>query len=516
MDFQSDRPEGYTGKADQYLPDVIQYLKRVLIKAQDSLIYKTFHLSKRNLGELASVLVEFAEDIHNDIGIWKALEQYNLKFFGLRLPFIPQFNENIEQKKLNKYRICHLLWVLYSELKPQLILSPTHKDLFQLATLISDFLEERFAKIPQNSGIKAFLAQPNAFGWDVKKKLVWLGRHSYLFRHNFQNYVRDNGGKPEIPVIDDFICQDTTSWSGLGVIDILAAILDITETQRSTLQSWYERHAACYRIMTIKRTLMEAMNLINDRPYLISVGNGNISFMVNQIVFGSLVPWNGEWYWSGKQWAYDNLTDEDIRQLKNTFLRTTSRVAYRYCDQLAEKAKERVKVQYHDFVKYHGDDLVVYPDGLSMAADTQKQYRLFYESQPEEEVERVIQKHKLQNPWPKISLPQQILDANDGIGVFFNPNEGQEIMVGFNDVVNGFMKKGVNLNEDDADSIRSFMSSDSISPKFVKKLVQKYGDESIASAFLIRNDHHTPYLDYLLRRHKGHFYRNRYPSITLV
>ena len=80
MDFQSDRPEGYTGKADKYLPDVIQDLKRVLIKAQDSLTYKTLHLSKRNLGELARVLVEFAEDIHNDIGIWKALEQYNLKF----------------------------------------------------------------------------------------------------------------------------------------------------------------------------------------------------------------------------------------------------------------------------------------------------------------------------------------------------------------------------------------------------------------------------------------------------
>ena len=71
-------------------------------------------------------------------------------------------------------------------------------------------------------------------------------------------------------------------------------------------------------------------------------------------------------------WFYDNLTDEDIRQLKNTFLQTTSRVAYRYCDQLTEKAKERIKVQYHDFVKYHGDDLVVYPDGLSMAAGTQK------------------------------------------------------------------------------------------------------------------------------------------------
>lgn len=78
------------------------------------------------------------------------------------------------------------------------------------------------------------------------------------------------------------------------------------------------------------------------------------------------------------------------------------------------------------------------------------------------------------------------------------------------------LSKGVNLSEDKLDSIRAFIFSDSISPRFVRKLVQKYGDESIASVFLIRNDQHTHYLDYLLRRYKGHFFRNRYPSITLI
>ena len=71
-------------------------------------------------------------------------------------------------------------------------------------------------------------------------------------------------------------------------------------------------------------------------------------------------------------------------------------------------------------------------------------------------------------------------------------------MVGFNDVVTGFKKKGVSLSEDELDNIRAFIFSDSISPGFVRKLVQKYGDESIASVFLIRNDQHTPYLDYFL------------------
>lgn len=191
-------------------------------------------------------------------------------------------------------------------------------------------------------------------------------------------------------------------------------------------------------------------------------------------------------------------------------------MAYRYCEQLAEKARERIKIQYYDFVKYRGNDFVIYPDGLSLAADTQKQYRLFYESQPKEVVSQVIEKHNLQNPWARISFPPQIMNAKDGIGVYFNESEGQEIMAGFNDVVSGFRKKGINLNEDEMDAVRDFMYSDSISLQFVRKLVNEYGDASIASAFLIPANYDAYYLDYLLRRHKGHFYKNRYPCISFV
>lgn len=516
MDFQLDRPPGYIGNADQYLPDVIQDLKRVFIKELDLSAYRTLHLTKRHLGGLAGVLVEFAKDIHNDIGIWKALEQYNQEFFDVRLPFIPQPEENRDQNPFDKYRICHLLWVVCSELKPQLVLSPINKDLLRMASIASDFLSDRFTKIPRDSGIKTFLAQPNTYGWDVKKKLVWLGQHSYLFRYCFQNYIKDNGGKPDISIIDDFICQETTAWSGLGVIDILAAALDITEAQRSTLRRWYERHAALYKIVKIENDFMEAVNLINDKLYTIRIGEEITPFKTQQVIFGSLIPWNGEWYWSGGQKLYNNLTDEVLPQLKNSFLQTSPRVAYRYCDQLAEKAKEMIKIHYRDFAKYHDNDLVIYPDGLSMAADVQKQYRLFYESQPKEIVSQVMEKHNLQNPWARISLPQHIMDTNNGIGVYFNADEGQEIMIEFNDVVNGLRKNGINLTENEMGVIRNFIYSGSISPQFVKRMVHEYGDESILSAFFFSENHNNHCLDYLFRRYKGHFYRNRYPFIKLV
>ena len=50
----------------------------------------------------------------------------------------------------------------------------------------------------------------------------------------------------------------------------------------------------------------------------------------------------------------------------------------------------------------------------------------------------------------------------------------------------------------------------------LKKLVEEYGDDSVSVAFLIPNSFSKYYLDYLLRKYKGDFYRNRYPSISFV
>src|SRR5215831_2739892 len=99
---------------------------------------------------------------------------------------------------------------------------------------------------------------------------------------------------------------------------------------------------------------------------------------------------------------------------------------------------------------------------------------------------------------------------------FFNPEEGQEMMRGFDDVLRGVQKRGSNVQEEEAEGIRQFLYADAISPHFVHKLVQDYGDASIAAAFLIPQDYDKSYLEYILRRYKGHFYRKRYPSLTIV
>lgn len=353
MNFQSHRPQGHTQEGDPYLPQLARELTRLLIKTEGALSSKMLCLPNKKIEELATVLVEFAEDVHNGIGIWNSLERYNLEFFGTQLPLVLELGENMPQTGLNVHRIRHLLWVLYSELTPELILSPTHRDFNLLATVVSDFLVERFAKMPRGSAVKVFLQQPNQFGWNMKRKLVWLGQHSYLFRNSFRNYVEGHGGEEDISIIDDYICQQTTNWSGLGVIDILAATLDISQEQRSELRNWYDRHLAYYQVLAIKGPRIEVLNKVNDKPYTVVMGEDANTFGIGQIVLGSLVPWNKEWYWSGKQWIYDNMTDSALRELKNSFVRKSPLLAYRYCDEMAAKAKESVSHNYHEFVKYH-------------------------------------------------------------------------------------------------------------------------------------------------------------------
>ena len=69
--------------------------------------------------------------------------------------------------------------------------------------------------------MKQFLATPDDYGWEVKRKLIWLGTRSYLFRAFFKRYVEEQEAK----VFRDRRHRTTSSarqctrWSGLGALD---------------------------------------------------------------------------------------------------------------------------------------------------------------------------------------------------------------------------------------------------------------------------------------------------------
>lgn len=514
MNINTHRPPGSTNAEARFLSRLSRDLARLLMKAQRHLTYDTLSLPDEEFDRLAAVLVEFGEDIYHDIGLWRGLEQYHQAFFGTPLPLLPPPPDDFSARQ--EGRLCHLLWVLYSEINSDLILSPTHQDLRHLARVTAEFLAGRCVKKSPPSSVKQFLAQSNRYGWDVKRKLIWLGRHSYLFRYSFQNYIAEHGGQADIDTIDSFICQHTTAWSGLGVIDLLAAVLDISEAQRAELRSWYERHAAYYRLTALKPDHLEAVNLINNQPYTIRMEKPEVHFKAGQVVFGSLIPWRDEWYWSGQQSRLSAVSEQMIRQLRQEFLTKVPQIAYRYLPDRVEQARASLREHYAEFVRSQGDDLIVYPDGLTMAAELQKMYRLRNEALPPDILQAEMNKAGLSTPAPRMPFPRELIDNDNGVGVYFNPAEGQEIMVQFNEVLGGLKKRGINLTEDEEEALRQLLYSPAISPAFVQRLVREYGSESLATAFVIHEPADDTWLAYLLRRYKGHFYRRRYPHLTLI
>src|SRR5271165_1817736 len=395
--IESNRPPTSAGRLDQSLAGLALALRGVVAETQEMFIYPACQLDNDALDELAVALVEFAEDIHAGIGLWQALENYQSEFFGTALPLFLDVGEPLSGR-FDPRRVRYFLYILWRQLKPDHLLAPDHRDLTELAETVSEFLTVAFRRQPKDSGVARFLHTPNRRGWDVKRKLVWAGQHSYLFRHQCARYLDEQG--TGTTAIDDFICQHCTDWCGLGVIDLLAAALDLPEPDRATLRTWYERHNAPYHVVAIVKRgavaeTMEVINVVNDQPYCIRLEMEKCPFAAGQIVIGSLVPWRGEWYWSGSQRMWQKAETALLAALKKEYVEKLNALAYRYRADLAQKARDIVREHHRQFVAHHGDDLAVFSDGLSLAAAAQKRMRALFDERAEGIVADVMKRHGL-------------------------------------------------------------------------------------------------------------------------
>lgn len=127
-----------------------------------------------------------------------------------------------------------------------------------------------------------------------------------------------------------------------------------------------------------------------------------------------------------------------------------------------------------------------------------------------------MEQRGLNHPRPRMNLPPEFLNHEAGIGAFSNPEEGVEFMLGFNHLLSGLRKKARGLTEDEMHAVRGFVTSAATSPAFVRRLAAEHGAESIAETFLLRAGPPELALEFVLRRHKGQFFRKRYPSLSLL
>lgn len=198
--------------------------------------------------------------------------------------------------------------------------------------------------------------------------------------------------------MDDFLCQECTRWSGLGPIDILASMLDSTKEDQHVLRHWCERHASFYRVTSSNQDYVDAINIICDCPYRIRIDMPDSPFKAGQIVFGSLVPWRGEWYWSGEQELWESHAIADLEYLRDTMKRQSSHMLCRFWPEYEAQVRQRAQQVHEEALARCGNDLTVYPDGLAMASDWQREMQATWAGRSKQEVQEVMRRHCLKKP----------------------------------------------------------------------------------------------------------------------
>jgi hypothetical protein len=83
-------------------------------------------------------------------------------------------------------------------------------------------------------------------------------------------------------------------------------------------------------------------------------------------------------------------------------------------------------------------------------------------------------------------------------------------------LIRGLERRGEHLTEDEQLALQGFFCAEGVSPQFVRRALAEYGDESVRATFLLKGDLPDYWLDYLLRSHKGQFYRKRYPTLKVA
>ena len=231
---------------------------------------------------------------------------------------------------------------------------------------------------------------------------------------------------------------------------------------------------------------------------------------------GDLQPWNGHWYWSGKQAVYDEPVEEIQEKVITHYLANTTSAHYHFCPDLADTASNPVRLQHISYKEYYGDELVVFEDGLTLAATEKKRLKKEWAKRPKKEIRQTMKKHGLKRPEPAMSFPGKLLEQEGGIAMFFDPAEGQSFFTSFNELSQALAQEGRDHTENQREIISALFTDKGTSPAFVRRILKDGGIKSVKSVFLLSNHPSDLVQEYLLRREKGKYFKRQYPNILLV
>ncbi|MDR2673696.1 MAG: hypothetical protein LBC18_02240 [Opitutaceae bacterium] len=533
-----------------------------------------FALHHAQIMELALCLAEMAEDISAGGGVWDVVEHHNQELFGTPLPLFARPAADTagagsapRGREMDWRRFAfflHTVWPFLFEEKT--VIAARDLNLKKIAAAAAGFFKKTFLPAAAGSAsaaaggvlvsIKTLLNKTSHDGdfdgADLKKKLIWFGTHSWLLRFGFSDYLLDGKNVDEhraTDLIDDYLCQNCSPWSGLGTTDFIARLVDsLTDSDRADLASWHERHRAFFRYNGRAPApaaggagFESVENLLVRREYLVRARNFLADFGVpgGCILSGSLARWRGAWRWSGAQEQLGKISGAALEEILAKMRVKMPRVVYRYDEKLLAKAREMEALLRDDFVKYYNGNFAVFPDGLAYAASEQRRMRKYTEARMRATgmgLQEFQKKHGRKDPAPNMKLPPGLLNCPGAVAMFYEDGDGAEIITEYGGLLaalRGAGDGGGVVTAEQRAVLLDTMTDAEIGPAFVRRIVAGNGARGIAELFVGKNagagataggdetgagaDEERMLVEYLLRRFKGERFRQpRYPSISLT
>ncbi|HPI19287.1 MAG TPA: hypothetical protein PKY56_02865 [Candidatus Kapabacteria bacterium] len=109
--YQPARPSEYSGEGDKYLMPLIEGLDKILPDIESTYSTDLFKIRRKRRKAFACIIIEFAEDLYNDIGLWKSIEFHNKKLFNTPIPIFIKDESEIKEL-FDKNRIKFLIYTL--------------------------------------------------------------------------------------------------------------------------------------------------------------------------------------------------------------------------------------------------------------------------------------------------------------------------------------------------------------------------------------------------------------------
>jgi len=500
------RDPDFTTEGDRYLPTIQKLLEEYLTEIEYDTDFDYFPIPRKKRLFFAFMLTDFYHDLHCNIGIWSALENYNKRKFGT---FLPMFVENdyVIKEKYDINRFRYFIFFSLRQLMPKYLIDHNEDEFDSYVGLIHNFMMQAFSAVPKNSGLKKMLSTKSNKYADFKTKAVYIGKDSYLFRNEYYDFLSDMDRqmvkKFEINYIDSFLRNYISKWSGVTPAELTAEIVKLPNDLKKDVNTWYDTNIALYKILDINKNIVKLQNAVTQVKYNVFTEIFPKVMVTGRYFHTTIVYYGKQWHWSGMQ-IMEPQVEEAINIMKTIEVYFVSPDYYK---SNYTEINELWSKLYEKFIKQNGTDFMIlnnYQEIKTIIKNLTKGET--YQGKPF--IVNIIN-------GGTIFAEQGIKEImkNSKTAFYITKEYGIQIFPHFDKFLEILEKDGIDLSDYDKGMIQFLMYDRLNHPVIYKKIFEIYGDKSLREALSIIYD--FDYLEFFYNCFSGDLLRRRIVPIRI-